>query len=99
MKDMIAFPLFYLAAWAPEVVSAVLGVGLVVGLGHQDMPLPAGLTLLALALIGALAIHLAVGLPLLRMSTGGHRTIQDACNEAAEAVADWAGWDAPDDNP
>lgn len=99
MRDVIAFPLFYAAAWAPEVISLVLGIGLLVGLGNEGMGVPAGLTLLLLTLLGAFVIHVAVGLPLLRTTAGTHRTIQDACNQAADTVADWAGWDHYEDSP
>lgn len=92
MRTLLALPAFYLVSRAPLVAEIGVGVGLLVLLGDQGMPLPTSLTVLAIGLLGVFAVRLAVAAPMLRTTNGGRRTVEDACWQAADAVADWAGW-------
>lgn len=98
MRNLIALVLFFLVSRAPAVASVLIGVGLLELLGRGGMPLASGLLLLAIALLGALAVGLACSLPVLRTTNGGRRAVRDACWEAADEIGEWAGWE-PDGPP
>lgn len=93
LRDLIALPAFYLVSRAPLVAEAAVGVGLSLLLGDQGMPLATNVTVLAIALLGVLAVHLATSTRVLRTANGGRRTVHDACWEEADHIADWAGWE------
>ncbi|THA28461.1 hypothetical protein [Streptomyces sp. A1547] len=99
MRDLIALPVFYVVSRAPQIAAFLVGSGLVLLFTQTGMPIASGLTVLAIALLGALAVGLACTLPLLTMANGGRRAVRDACWEAAEDVADWAGWETGPPNP
>ncbi|MGW1379547.1 hypothetical protein ACWD6P_35505 [Streptomyces sp. NPDC002446] len=89
VRTLIALPVFYAVSRAPQLGAALVGVGLAALLWAIG---GAPLTMVAVALLGLLAVRLACTLPVLRMSNGGRRAVRDACWQAADAVADWAGW-------
>jgi ABC-type spermidine/putrescine transport system permease subunit II len=93
LRDLIALPAFYLVSRAPLVAEVVVGVGFLLLLSDQGMPLTSSVTVLAVALLGVLAVHLATSARMLRTTDGGRRAIEDACWEASERIADWAGWE------
>jgi hypothetical protein len=93
MRTLIALPVFYVIARAPQVAAGLVGLGLVALLSQSGMPIVTGLMVLAIAFLGAFAVGLACTLPLLATRNGGRRAVQDACWEAADDVADWAGWE------
>ncbi|MGW6569985.1 hypothetical protein [Streptomyces sp. NPDC054975] len=93
LRDLIALPAFYLVSRAPLVAQFAVGCGLMVLLGDQGMPLATSVTVLAVGLLGAFAVHLVTSARVLRMSNGGRRAMHDACWEAADRIADWAGWE------
>ncbi len=99
VRTLIALPVFYLVSRAPQVAAALVGIGLVVLLTEAGMPLASGLVVLAIALLGALAVILACTLPVLATSSGRRRAVRDACWEAADKVGDWAGWETGPPNP
>lgn len=99
MRTLIALPVFYVVSRAPQLGSLLVGLGLVGLLTQSGMPVASGLLVLAVALLGSLAIGLACALPLLATTNGGRRTVRDACWEAADDVADWAGWETGPPNP
>ncbi|MEU8437817.1 hypothetical protein AB0F18_33965 [Streptomyces sp. NPDC029216] len=99
MRTLIALPVFYVVSRAPQIAAFLVGSGLVVLFTQTGMPIASGLTVLAIALLGALAVGLACTLPVLTMANGRRRAVRDACWEAAEDVADWARWDTSPPNP
>ncbi|WP_097922978.1 hypothetical protein [Streptomyces sp. wa1063] len=93
LRNLIATPVFYVVSRAPQIGAALVAAGLLALLGQDGMPIASGLVVLAIALLGALAVGLACTLPLLTMSNGGRRAVRDACWQAADDVGDWAGWE------
>ena len=89
-RNLLAYPLFYAAAWAPSLAGLGLGVTVVRSLATSAVP---PLAVLALGGLALLAVRAVSRLPLLRTTNGGRRSLQDACWEAADRVADWAGWE------
>lgn len=99
MRTLIALPLFYVVSRAPLLGALLVGAGLVGLLTRSGMPIASGLLVLAVAFLGSLAVDLACTLPLLATTNGGRRAVRDACWEAADAIADWAGWESEPPNP
>ncbi|WP_043231737.1 hypothetical protein [Streptomyces sp. NRRL F-5193] len=98
MRTLVALPAFYAVSRAPQLLAALVGIGLALGTRAAGASL---LGMVAVALLGLLAVRLACTLPVLRMSNGGRRAVRDACWQAADAVADWARWTyvpSPDDS-
>lgn len=92
MKTAIAYPAVYLLTFAPELAALAAGLGISSGLGAGQ----ARLSQIVLLVCGVLAVWavltLANDAQLLRTTDGGRRSVRDACSEAADAVAEWAGW-------
>ena len=102
LRDLIALPAFYLVSRAPLVAAGVVGIGALLLLNTPGTSLVGSLPVLAIALLGVLAVHLVTTAPVLRTAAGERRTLEDACWEAADRVADWAGWEfaeSPDNGP
>ncbi|WP_331718147.1 hypothetical protein OG985_50335 (plasmid) [Streptomyces sp. NBC_00289] len=99
MRTLIALPVFYVVSRAPQLGGLLVGLGLVGLLTQSGMPIASGLVVLAVALLGSLAVGLACALPLLATTNGGRRAVKDACWQAADDVADWAGWETGPPNP
>ncbi|MFD3622254.1 hypothetical protein ACFWWT_45290 [Streptomyces sp. NPDC058676] len=99
MRTLIALPVFYVVSRAPQLGALLVGLGLVGLLTQSGMPIASGLLVLAVALLGSLAVGLACVLPLLATTNGGRRAVKDACWQAADDVADWAGWETGPPNP
>jgi hypothetical protein len=97
MRDLLAVPAFYLVSRAPEAASMAVSVSLVVLLGRPHAPALTALLALAGAVLGAMAVMVGCTLPLLPTTDGGRRTVYDACWQAADSIACWAGWDADDE--
>lgn len=93
LRDVVALPAFYLVSRAPLLAEVAVGVGFLLLLSERGMPPAHGVVVLAVALLGAFAVRLATTAPTLRTTNGGRRTVQDACWEAADRVATWAGWE------
>ncbi|MFJ8677718.1 hypothetical protein [Streptomyces sp. NPDC093589] len=94
MRTILALPVFYVVSRAPQIGAALVGAGLLLLLSQGGMPIGSGLLVLAVALLGSLAVGLACTLPLLATTNGGHRAVGDACWETADDVGDWAGWES-----
>ncbi|MGQ4342532.1 hypothetical protein ACN6LF_001377 [[Kitasatospora] papulosa] len=94
MKHLIALPAFYVVSRAPQLGSLLVAAGLAGLLPRGGQPLISGLLVLAIALLGSLAVRLACALPLLVTATGARRTPVDACWQAADEIGDWAGWES-----
>ncbi|MFF8996184.1 hypothetical protein ACF09H_40950 [Streptomyces sp. NPDC014983] len=92
-RTLIALPVFYVLSRAPQLGGLLVGLGLLGLLTQRGMPIASGLVVLAIALLGVLAVGLACALPFLPTTSGRRRTVEDACWQAADDVADWAGWD------
>jgi hypothetical protein len=99
MRTLIALPVFYVVSRAPQLGALLVGAGLVGLLTQSGMPIASGLLVLAVAFLGSLAVGLACALPLLATTNGGRRAVKDACWQAADEVADWAGWESGPPNP
>jgi hypothetical protein len=99
VKTLIALPVFYVVSRAPQLGALLVGLGLVGLLTQSGMPIASGLLVLAVAFLGSLAVGLACALPLLATTNGGRRAVKDACWQAADDVADWAGWETGPPNP
>ncbi|MGF0168647.1 hypothetical protein ACQRET_32230 [Streptomyces koyangensis] len=98
MRTLVALPVFYAVSRAPQLLAALVALGLALGLGAVGA---SALTAFAVALLGLLAVRLTCTLPVLRLPNGGRRAVRDACWQAADAVADWARWTyvpSPDDS-
>ncbi|WP_435611242.1 hypothetical protein [Streptomyces sp. C10-9-1] len=99
MRTLIALPVFYVVSRAPQLGALLVGLGLVGLLTQSGMPIGSGLLVLAVALLGSLAVGLACTLPLLATTNGRRRAVRDACWQAADDVADWARWETGPPNP
>lgn len=99
MRTLIALPVFYVVSRAPQLGALLVAAGLVGLITQAGMPIGSGLLVLAVALLGSLAVGLACALPLLATTNGGRRTVRDACWQAADDVADWAGWETGPPTP
>ncbi|MFJ2478012.1 hypothetical protein ACIOWI_34455 [Streptomyces sp. NPDC087659] len=89
MRTLIALPAFYAVSHAPQLLAALVGIGVALGTRAAGA---SPLDMVAMAFLGLLAVRLACTLPVLRLPNGGHRTVRDACWQAADAVAHWAHW-------
>lgn len=99
MRTFLALPAVYVLTRAPQLGGLLVGLGLLVLLTRGGVPLITGLMVIAIAMLGSLAVQLACSLPLLATAAGARRSPQDACSEAADDVADWAGWETGPPNP
>lgn len=99
MRTLIALPVFYVVSRAPQLGALLVALGLVGLLTQSGMPITSGLLVLAVALLGSLAVGLACTLPLLATTNGGRRAVRDACWQAADDIGDWAGWESGPPSP
>ncbi|MFF2902844.1 hypothetical protein [Streptomyces sp. NPDC057966] len=99
LRNLIALPVFYIVSRAPQTGAFLVGIGLLDLLSRGGAPFLTGLVVLAIALLGSLAVQLACTLPLLATANGSRRSPRDACMEAADDVADWAGWETGPPHP
>lgn len=99
MRTLIALPVFYVVSRAPQIGALLVAAGLVGLVARGGVPFLTGLFVLAIAFLGVLAVRLACTLPVLATRNGGRRAVQDVCWEAADDVADWAGWETGPPNP
>jgi hypothetical protein len=93
MRTLLALPVFYVVSRAPQLGALLVAGGLVGLITQAGMPVASGLLVLAVAALGSLAVGLACAVPLVTTANGGRRTVQDACWQAADDIADWAGWE------
>ncbi|MBM7057162.1 hypothetical protein [Streptomyces durocortorensis] len=99
VRTLFALPAVYVLSRAPQLGGLLVGLGLLVLLTRGGVPLITGLVVIAIALLGCFAVQLACSLPLLATAAGSRRSPQEACSEAADDVADWAGWETGPPNP
>ncbi|MEU1503067.1 hypothetical protein [Streptomyces sp. NPDC005732] len=93
MRTLIALPVFYVVSRAPQIGALLVGVGLIGALSQSGTSLASGLMVLAIALLGSLAVGLACTLPLITTRSGSRRAVRDACWQAADEIGEWAGWE------
>ncbi|MFF7013239.1 hypothetical protein ACFY9Y_35095 [Streptomyces fimicarius] len=82
MRNLIALPVFHLISRAPQLGALLVGAGLAGLLPRGGQPLISGLLVLAIALLGSLAVRLACSLPLLVTAAGSRRTTNPTTERA-----------------
>lgn len=93
-KNFFVTPVFLALARSRELVASTTAVGagwVLFGLFHG-----AGATVgaaLTAAVLAALGLGWLAVVCWISPRPGGQRPLEDACSEAADRVADWAGWD------
>ncbi|MFI5867744.1 hypothetical protein [Streptomyces sp. NPDC051546] len=90
MRNLIARPLAWALANAPLTAGAAAAIATVLIL--SPLHAPAWITIGLVAAVGLVTMWWAWSYPALRTAGGGHRAVRDAGCEAADVVADWAGW-------
>lgn len=65
MRSLIILPVLYVLARAPQIGALLVVAGLAGLIGRSGMPLAAGLTVMAIAALGVMAVGLALALPYL----------------------------------
>ncbi|MEU9523707.1 hypothetical protein [Streptomyces sp. NPDC048224] len=63
MRTMLIVPVLYVLARAPQVGGLLVVAGLAGLIGRSGMPIVSGLTVLAIAALGVMAVGLALALP------------------------------------
>ncbi|OYP09980.1 hypothetical protein CFC35_41935 [Streptomyces sp. FBKL.4005] len=65
MRMLLTLPVLYVLARAPQVGLLLVAGGVAGLIGHGGVPLASGLTVLAIAALGVMAVGLALALPYL----------------------------------
>ena len=65
MRTVLIIPVLYVLARAPQVGALLVAAGLAGLIGRSGMPIASGLTVMAIAALGVMAVGLALALPYL----------------------------------